>query len=132
MYFTILLSIGSVLLCILSCLGNGGCECMILFLSSIENTPFLSMKRQELETLRGPQKLSQIQTSPSPSHKGMFSHKEKEETPKKAHIFIFLRVDYVQHMEVAINAAKKIVLHELRKADYVQHMEVVIIKRSVV
>nr|CAD7568004.1 unnamed protein product [Timema californicum] len=33
-------------------------------------------------------------------------------------------VDYVQHMEVAINVVKKIVLHELRKADYVQHTEV--------
>nr|CAD7258286.1 unnamed protein product [Timema shepardi] len=36
-------------------------------------------------------------------------------------------VDYVQHMEVAINVVKKIVLHELRKADYVQHTEVCVI-----
>ncbi|CAG2055332.1 unnamed protein product, partial [Timema podura] len=35
-------------------------------------------------------------------------------------------VDYVQHMEVATSAVKKIVLHELRKADYVQHTEVAI------
>nr|CAD7593868.1 unnamed protein product [Timema genevievae] len=74
---------------ILSCLGSGGCECVTLFLSSIENNPFLSMKRQELETLRGPQKLSQIQTST----RACSATKKKKKPPKKAHIFTFLRVN---------------------------------------